>query len=388
MHRVPTSAAPAPDLRPAAVTAALPKAPALRSVPHKLQKPHKPRIHGLERLPKWLICIPLTAQWLVLALRYRCLTLPSCVNPLLTSGGLVGEGKLEYFNLMGPRARACTAAFCGVTAAHPVDPAALASAMARSGLVFPIMAKPDLGLCGHGVQRVDDAAALARYMAQFPAGETVVLQQYLPQEGEAGIFYARAPGAHAGCITGLALRYFARVVGDGHRTTAQLMATDPRALRLLRSPQHSLTVDVQHVPAVGEVVRLSTVGSTRVGGLYRNGADLITPALTAAVEAIAQDMQAFHGGRFDVRFDSASTLAEGKNFTIMEVNGAGSEAIQAWDPATGWWAGLCMVFAKQALLFAIGDAQRARGVQPIGVWALFQLNRRQNQLIKRYPPSN
>ena len=48
-----------------------------------------------------------------------------------------------------------------------------------------------------------------------------------------------------------------------------------------------------------------------------------------------------------------------------------------------------MIFAKQALLFAIGHQQRAAGFLPIGVGAaLFRLNQRQNQLIKRYPPSN
>ena len=52
----------------------------------------------LERMPKWLICIPLTLQWLWLALRYRSLSLPTIVNPAITAGGLVGEGKLEYFD--------------------------------------------------------------------------------------------------------------------------------------------------------------------------------------------------------------------------------------------------------------------------------------------------
>ena len=56
---------------------------------------------ALERMPKRLICIALTLQWLGLALRYRDLTLPSSANPAVTSGGLVGEGKLEYFKLMG-----------------------------------------------------------------------------------------------------------------------------------------------------------------------------------------------------------------------------------------------------------------------------------------------
>ena len=374
-------ALPAPALGDAKVTQGSP-ASGLAALPQTHRR------STLERMPKWLICVPLTLQWFYLAVRYRSLTLPSAANPSVTSGGLVGEGKLEYFNIMGPLARAVTALSCGVTAVHPPDAIALKNAATAAQLGFPLMAKPNLGLCGHGVRRVDDEAALLRYIAAFPEGETVVLQQYLPQDGEAGVFYARDPATGCGCITGLALRYFPRVVGDGCRTIGELMALDARTQRLFSTPRHEFSHDRSRIPANGEVVRLSTIGSTRVGGLYRNGADHITPALTAAFDAIARDMTNFNIGRFDVRFDTLEALAAGRGFTIMEVNGAGSEAIQAWDPDISLWAGFRMIFAKQALLFAIGAAQRDQGVRPIGVWALYRLNQRQNGLVRHYPRSN
>lgn len=342
----------------------------------------------LERMPKWLICVPLTLQWLWLSARYRSLTLPSAANPGITSGGLIGEGKLEYFDTMGPVARAVTARSCGVVAVTPPDARLLSQALLAAHIDFPLIAKPNLGLCGYGVRRIDDETALLSYMAAFPEGETVVLQQYLQAEGEAGIFYARDPLTGCGCVTGLALRYFPRVVGDGQHSIGQLMALDARCQRLCSTPHHEFSEDRSRVPAAGEVVRLSTIGSTRVGGLYRNGVHWVTPALTAAVDAIAQDMTDFHFGRFDVRFETLEALAAGQGFTIMEVNGAGSEAIQAWDPDISLWAGFQMIFAKQKLLFAIGDAQRARGVRPISVRELHRLNQRQNRLVIRYPRSN
>ena len=68
-----------------------------------------------EQLPKWLNLVPMVLQWMWLGLRHRSFTLPSAVNPGITSGGLVGEGKMEYFAAMGETARAATAA-------HVVDP--------------------------------------------------------------------------------------------------------------------------------------------------------------------------------------------------------------------------------------------------------------------------
>ena len=342
----------------------------------------------LERMPKWLICVPLTLQWLWLALRYQSLTLPTIANPAITAGGLVGEGKLEYFDGMGPIALSATAAYCAVSTHKSHTGAELRQIMHAAGLSFPVIAKPDLGLCGYGVRLVANRIELRDYLRAFPARETVVLQQYLPQEGEAGIFYIRDPQADAGRIIGLALRYFARVTGDGVHSIAQLIAADPRAQRSAQSARHQPSYNPSHTPRAGEVVRLATIGSTRVGGLYRDGQAHITPQLTRAIDAIARDMPAFHFGRFDVRFDSLQDLAAGRGFSIMEINGAGSEAIQAWDPDIGVVAGFRMIFKKQRILFAVGNAMRRKGFKPLGVLALAHLNRRQNQLIERYPPSN
>ncbi|GAA4026775.1 hypothetical protein [Actimicrobium antarcticum] len=346
------------------------------------------RCSTLERMPKWLICIPLAVQWIWLTLRYRSATLPSAANPAITSGGLVGEGKLEYFNHMGPVARAATADFCAVSTATLPDSVALLATLQVAGLSFPIIAKPDLGLCGYGVQRLDNLAQLLAYLAAFPPHETVVLQRYLSQEGEAGIFYARDPESGDARIIGLALRYFPRVIGDGLHTIGELIAVDPRARRLTRSSQHAGQFSINEIPAAGAVVRLATIGSTRVGGLYRNGASCITPSLSAAIDAIARDMPEFYCGRFDVRFDHLHELCAGRGFSIIEINGAGSEAIQAWDPDIGVIDGFRMIFAKQRVLFAIGDAMRRRGVKPIGLVALRALYRRQQHLISHYPPSN
>lgn len=344
--------------------------------------------NALERMPKWLICIPLTLQWLWLALRHHSLTLPSAANPAITSGGLVGEGKLEYFAGMGPIARAATALYCAVFTASRLPDCQLHSLLSKAGLDFPLIAKPNLGLCGYGVRRIADMGELQAYLAAFPANETVVLQQYLPQDGEAGIFYVRDPLSGESRIIGLTLRYFPQVKGDGRQNLAQLIAADPRASRLVTSRRHQCSHDPDRVPAAGETVRLATVGSTRVGGLYRDGGAHITPELTRAMDAIARDMPLFHFGRFDVRFNTLQELRAGTGFTIMEVNGAGSEAIQAWDPETPLLDGFRMIFAKQRLVFAIGHSMRSAGYKPVGVMALIRLNHRQQRLIAAYPPSN
>ena len=340
-----------------------------------------------ERLPKWLNLIPMVVQWLWLGLRYRSVTLPSSANPRITAGGLVGEGKLEYFGIMGPLARAATAAHVGVPIGASTQSADVLAAMQGADLRFPVIVKPDLGWCGYGVRKICDQGELDAYLGRFPRGQTLVVQRYLHEEGEAGLFYVRHRDEPAGRLIGVLLRHFPRVLGNGRDTVATLLAGDIRLRRTTGSDRHDCSYDPDHVPAAGERVRLSTIASTRVGGRYEDATNAVTPALTERVDAIARDMEDFHVGRFDVRYATLDALRRGE-FTIMEVNGAGSEAVHAWDPKYGIAQVYRMVFAKQRLLFSIADANRRAGHRPVGMRALARLYLHQQRLMDQYPPSN
>jgi len=347
-----------------------------------------PPAGAFEQLPKWLNLVPMVFQWLWLGLRHGSVTLPSCANPGITSGGLVGEGKLEYFAGMGPIARAVTAEHIGVCnhADQSID--GVIAMLAEAGLAFPLVAKPDLGWCGYGVRRLESIDNLARYMLQFPRDETFLLQRLLLEPGEAGLFYMRDPGAPAGELIGVLLRALPAVHGNGRDSIGTLVAADTRLARAASAGAHAFGVDRERVPAVGERVVLSTVASTRAGGAYLDGTHLVTPALVAAVDAVAKDMGAdFTVGRFDVRYADRTALQRGE-FTIMEINGAGSEAVHAWDPKYRIRDVYRIVFAKQHRLFRIGAEQRRRGHRPIGIAALARLYWRQQSLIARYPVSN
>jgi hypothetical protein len=342
----------------------------------------------IERIPKWLNLVPMVIQWGWLGLRYGSLTLPSSANPNITAGGLVGDTKSEYFEGMGALALARVAPFTMVQVEGADVAAAAMRAMALANLAFPIVVKPDLGWCGFGVRKIDGASDLTDYLAHYPRGEALMLQQYLDEPGEAGIFYVRHPEQAQGWLLGILLRHFPQVTGDGISTVAQLIARDPRLQRAMANPrEHECQHDPDEVPRAGETVRLSLIGSTRVGGLYEDGSELASDALIQAIDAIAQDMPSFHLGRFDVRFRTLQDLREGR-FTIMEVNGAGSEAVHAWDPKYSVWQVYGKVFAKQRLLFALAACNRARGHRPISMLALARHYLRQQRLIRLYPPSN
>ena len=178
--------------------------------------------------------LPLIANWLRLGIRYRSLTLPTTANPAIPSGGMWGESKAAYFDDIAPAERDMVAAYVvmarGRDGASAGDDTTSALALMRdAGLEFPVIAKPDIGWHGYGVRRLDDAADLRGYLVRFGAGPKLILQQFVPYDGEAAVLYARLPGERHGRIRSLTYRYYPHVVGDGVSALRDLIRRDPRA---------------------------------------------------------------------------------------------------------------------------------------------------------------
>ncbi|PWC34485.1 hypothetical protein TSO352_19145 [Azospirillum sp. TSO35-2] len=347
-----------------------------------------PTIGWAERIPPLLFYIPLVVQWFALGLRYRSLTLPTAANPSIEAGGLLGESKIACMDLIGPAARRWAARSVSLTNRPSLTAAGLDALVAGAGIAFPLVAKPDIGWRGIGVRLVRDADDLMAYLGGFPADACLILQEHVEYAGEAGIFYVRKPGERHGRIFSMTFRYYPHVVGDGRSTLRQLIAADPRASWKADLHHEALADRLDRVPPAGETVRLSLVGSSRVGGLYKDACGHVTATLTARFDEIADTMPGFHFGRFDVRFESVERLGLGEGFRIIEVNGAGAEAIHMWDPEFRLGDAYTTLFQQQALMFEVADANRARGAKPLTAWELVCYQRRQQNLLPLYPASN
>ena len=355
------------------------------------------RIGAAERIPPTLFYVPLAVNWLWLSLRHGGLSLPTLANPLIEVGGLWGESKSACLDMVSGDERRWLAPYVTLSRGQGdgAEDARQAIELVRaSGLSFPLAAKPDIGWQGFGVRTVASESDLRAYVANFPEGAALILQAMVDWDGEAGVFYVRHPGDARGKVISLTLRYYPYVVGDGSSTVRELIQGDERAswkagLHLGCHKTHGgvppETLD--RIPGTGDVVRLSFIGSIRVGGLYRSADEHITPALTERFDAIARAMPEFHYGRFDIRFASLERLRQGEHFRIIEINGAGSEPISAWDPEMTLRQVYEKLLIQQRLLFEIGAQNRARGWAPPSPLAMARAAWRQTRLIRRYPPS-
>lgn len=346
------------------------------------------RLSFFEFWPAWLFYAPVWICIALLAIRHRGLRLPFLANPRFPAGGLVGEEKSRLFGqLNAPSSRFLPRWMLVMRwGADARQQARLVERRMRaSGLEYPVVAKPDIGCRGAGVRPIRTFEDLTRYLAEFPATERFVLQEMVDVEGEAGVFYVRAPGAERGTIVSLTLKYFPRVTGDGRRTLRQLILDDPRASKISRLYLPRFAGELDDMVPAGLSRRLVFSGSHSKGAIFRNGNAWITEEMRRRFDAIADDIGEFHFGRFDVRFSDFEALRRGEGFSIIEYNGAGAEATHIWDGRTGLLEAWRSLFAQFSILFRIGAANRRRGFRPEGWGAFFARWQREKLLTERYP---
>jgi hypothetical protein len=347
--------------------------------------PEKP-IAFFEFWPATVFYIPTAIYYAWLAIRHRSVSLPSIANPRIEAGGLWGESKMQLIEQLSPDLRRWVAPVAAVPLTDPREPidaivARAEAAIEEAGLDWPLVAKPDIACRGAGVQLLHAARDLRDYLRDFPKDQTMLLQKYVDAEGEAGVFFVRLPGETQGRVISLTLKYFPHVTGDGESTVRELIERDPRAGRIpqIYLPRHRRELNT--VLPVGRRYRLAFSGNHCRGCIFRNGNHAITLAMTERFQELAAGLPEFYCGRFDVRFEKLSDLLEGHGFTVIEINGAGSEATHIWDREMTFAGAHAALRQQFRLLFEAGARNRRRGYKPIGLrglWRYFLVHRRLN----------
>ena len=331
--------------------------------------------------PGWLFYAPVVAQWLLLGARYGSLSLPTAANPRIETGGLCGESKSAILDSIPQASRQLVAPYITFVTGAPDE----RHADRASHFGWPLVLKPDIGCNGTGVRLVRDAAELAAAAGAFPRGVRLMLQAYIPDPGEAGLFYVRHPDEPVGRITSLTLKSSPAVVGDGRSTLRALVMAHPRAGRIPKLYLPRLHDRLGSVPPTGSVVPLVFTGNHCKGSVFQDGADVITPALTRTVDAFARGIPDFHFGRIDVRYGSEAALRAGQGFSVIEVNGVGSEATHIWDAGCTLRQAYASQFEHYGMAWKIARLMRARGHKPSGLGVMYRAWREQRRLMASYP---
>jgi hypothetical protein len=334
--------------------------------------------------PAWLFYIPVGVYYLWLAGRYRSFSVPTSANPGMATGGFIGESKLEILNELRRGSREFVAEAFLLDGRTTSDRLLCLHRLCREHkITLPFILKPDVGQRGNGVKLIRSMRAALDYLEEV--NTPVIVQRYAVGPHEAGVFYYRFPGESGGHIFAITEKIFPAIVGDGTRTIEELIRADSRASLMARIYLQRFASRRNEVLAPGETLRLVETGNHAQGCIFRDGMHLHTDALEGAINQISQRLPGFFIGRYDVRYENQEDFTQGRNFQIVELNGASSEATSIYDARNSLFSAYRTLFRQWRMVFAIGARNRANGHAPSSLTALWRNWRQYSAAALSYP---
>ena len=319
---------------------------------------HRPFFIRLFNWEYWsfnTIYMPIMVIWLWLALRARSFFFFSAANPTIYNGGFLMESKWAIYKIIPEPWYPKTIFVKAGTA-----PSAIVQALDDENFRYPLIAKPDIGGKGRGVRKLNTPGDLAPYALDSKLD--FLVQEFVDLPQEVGIFYYRFPGVEKGVISGIVTKEFLTVTGDGKSTIRELCSREKRFLLQLGQLEKLYGGKLNDILPAGKVKELVPYGNHARGAKFIDDSHLIDGKLTDTIDDICKQIDGFYYGRLDVRFSSWEDLREGRNFSIIELNGAGSEPTHIYDPRHNLFYAWKEIIRHWIILWKISRLNHKKGI--------------------------
>jgi hypothetical protein len=319
---------------------------------------HRPffiRLLHWEYWPFGAVYIWTLPAWIWFSLRSRSLFFFTASNPSITNGGMLGESKKEVNRIL-------PSDLCPLTLHVDLgtDPVLVLKTIKDQGMSFPLIGKPDIGGKGRGVKILRHEPDVVEYAAG--ALMDFHIQQYVAYDNEVGIFYHRFPGESRGKLTGIVSKQFLSVTGNGRDDLRSLLHKDKRGIMYIKGLEQINRDDLDRILAKGETRVVAPFGNHARGSLFLDHSHLIDDRLTDIVDGFSRRIPGFYFGRFDIRYASMEALKQGRDFRIIELNGAGAEPTHMYDPRHSLFFALKEIIRHWNILAKISRMNHYRGV--------------------------
>lgn len=278
-----------------------------------------------EYWPYQVVYTPIYFQYLYYALRTRSFFYFNASNPTIRNGGFFMESKKEIYDLIPDAYYPKTVLIKSGTSLEEIN-----ENIIKNKIEFPFIAKPDIGLRGTAVKKIESVEDLIKYSTK--ANFDFLIQEFITYPNEIGLFYVKLPNEMNGKITGIVSKEFLIIKGNGLNTIKELLLKDPRYEFQLEVLQKEYGDQLNQILPENESLNLVPYGNHCRGTKFIDFSHYITPKLEETFTQICNQINGFYYGRMDIMFDSFEKLEEGKNFQIVEINGAISEPTHIYDP--------------------------------------------------------
>jgi len=285
-------------------------------------------LHKLLHWEFWsmkFIYYPIFPVWLYYSFRAKSFFFFNAANPSIKNGGMFMESKKEIYDLIPSQYIPKT-----LLVEKDTDLNSVVSKASRLGIHFPMIVKPDIGLKSFAVERLKNKLELQLYIDKIFGN--FLIQELIEFPNEIGIFYVRLPYEKKGKITGIVSKEFLSVTGNGIHSILQLINQSPRSSFQLVLLKRKFGDLLNTILAKGEKFILVPYGSHTRGSKFTDVSHELNEKLSNTINSICTQIPGFYFGRLDILYSSFEELENRKNFSIIEINGAGSEPTHIYDP--------------------------------------------------------
>lgn len=315
------------------------------------------RLTRFEFWPYWVFYFPMLFYGLWLALKNGSLSYYTAVNPGMTAGGIVGEGKLNLLEQIHERYVPST-----IIISADFDVEAIKIMITQKHIDLPFIIKPNSSERGIGVEVIDSFEALGTYLSA-KKGEFLI-QELIDSTIELGILYYRFPHGRSG-ITSIVQKEFLTITGDGLHTVSELIRSSTRARFRLYYLLNKFGSQLNTILSDGEKMVLEPIGNHNRGTTFLNANRLISKDLVRVIDEIAFPLKGFNYGRFDIKVKSLADLEAGQGIHILEVNGVESEPAHIYDPQMTIFKAYRDIIKHMSLISEIALANKKLGIHAL-----------------------
>lgn len=291
----------------------------------------------------YFIYTPTFFLWILNMIKYKSLSFYKYSNPSIKNGGFYGDRKIDIYKLLPEDLYPKTIL---IEKSKNYD---FQEIISVNQFRFPLIVKPDIGCRGIGVEKIVSLSDLINY--NKAATQDFLIQELIDYPNELGLFYCRMPNEINGKITGLTLKKFLTVEGNGIETIKQILNKTPRyAMQIAKL---NTKINLNEVLQKNEKRCLVPFGNHNRGTEFLDGSAFITDTLEKTFIKILDKVPGFYFGRLDIRYHTFVELEQGNNFSIIELNGAKSEPTHIYDPKHSFWFGQREILRHQKIMMKI-----------------------------------
>lgn len=334
------------------------------------------RLSHWEYWPFHFVYGPIYLAWIFICLRCRSFFFFAAANPSIKNGGFLMETKQEIYPLLPKEYTPITIFFKAHTNIHIV-----LKEIVANNLSYPLIVKPNIGMKGMAVIKVNNEIELEKAVLNFIVD--FIIQPFVDLPNEMGLFYIKYPNKKTGKITGIVNKEFLKVTGNGINSIAELLQQNKRYILQIEALQKIIPEQMNDILKDGEERILVPYGNHARGSLFLDRTNWVDEKLENVIEKVCSKIEGFYYGRLDIRYNSIEELKENKNWSIIELNGAGSEPTHIYDPNHSIFFAWKEIIKHWWILATISIQNKKKGYTYLGFNEGVQMFKQNNAYINK-----